>query len=731
MSANVRITLKTVGEEKVKEALKGVKDVLIDLQMTSVAKEAEASAARLKIFRDEAKERAKIAKQIDKEINSIVNGSSRAGAGKRSRQPGSSEKDHAEKSFFEDLKKESMLVKNVSSGLNSLSSTVGKTALGLGLMAGGVALAVESLKTFSGFLIKDVVKPAWALETFAAQTENATNGQIRSADLMAKTRALQVKYNIDALDAAKSIAEVTDKTGNAGLAMDLAETFAQLNKGYGVDTQELAGLTGAMYKKGMTGDDIKTGLFTQLKQGMEGKITLKEIAGLGGSFTQNYGLLRGSATERFSTLGAALQTGGITGKADTSMNNINKFIEQVRGGQLGQGSKAIVGGEVDLGVAIREALVKSKGDSSKFKSSMKFTDTASDFLTQYIPKFNEELAKNGKDFKKAAEAATEGFENAKTQVAKEAEVRAAAAKVMRTSGEQYEQAMNRIKVRMTEAMPAINSFVTALAAKAPQLAAAALTLTKVFIACGKFLGKFITETDTRTQREMEKEERKGKEDEKAAKESNKLAALSDKQSAAQAELTQKQKEEAEIKKKFGAKSPEAKAAADATKTAQEKLRQIDSEVTSQSEKVVKANEEAEKNKSEIDASYSKKMTQEDLLGVLNKGASKEGVQINEALVKGINADPEGYDIDNGTLTGDKSPEQRAALKKYRDQKLQEMQDNVSQGAASSGKGIADMAAAIRASMDPAAAALKEAAVELKTAAGTERSGKPLGQQGGK
>jgi len=494
----VQIVLTHTGIPEAKAALLSVRDTLVKLEADSIRASQIASKKRLDVLKAEMEARKKISKEMQSALGGGLPSTKTASVGSIG-----VKKDTP---FLAELQQHSSVAKSVGNGLQTLGARAGMLAIGIGALAAGVGLAVEGLKQFGGFLVNDVVKPAFALETFATQLENATFGQIKATDTMAKGRELQVRYNIDAQTAAETIGELADKTGNAKLSFELIDQIAALSKGYGADMQQLAGMAGAFSKqdKSLTANDIGAILRTQLKQGADGSITLKELAGLGGSYAQNFANMTGTVDLKAATIGAAMQTGGITGKADVSIGNINSFIKDI--GTVAKNQKMTgvlnANGQVaDLGEAIRQTLIKSKGNLQTLKG-MGMSEPATGFITQYEAKFQEGMTKFNGDLKKAAQYATEDFEKMRTATLSEAETKKAAARVMQTSGEKMEQAFNQIKMRMTEAMPQVKLLVDALASKAPALASAALTLTNVFIAAAETIAKLIPETDTRFKRNM-------------------------------------------------------------------------------------------------------------------------------------------------------------------------------------------------------------------------------------
>lgn len=454
--------------------------------------------------------------------------------------------------FFKQLQSESPQFKTVSSTFGKMATMAGAAGLAIGAMAAGIGMATEGLKQFGGFLISDVIKPAFALETLAVQTENASGGQVKAQQIMDVSNGLQERWNIDALEAANSLGEFIDKTGDPKMAMGMMDNLAMISKGFGASMEDLSGLAAAMFKKGMSGNDLRDLMYTQLAQGQSGKITIKEIAKLGGEFTKSSAVMAGDDKVKMASLGAALQTGAITGKAEVSMSNLNAFLSQVSKAKFAdkvvvgknQEGEGIIG---DVGNAIRQALIATKGNMSmKAIQGTGLSDSASSFLVQYGQKFQEGLKMYGKDLEKAADYATKDFEDMRKVTTDEMTVKAAANKVMQTSGEKFQTSINAIKAKLMQTVPEVQKFVDVLTDKTPAIADAALTLAEVMIAVAAKLGMLIPESDTRLKRKMQLERTKDYFEKQAAEKEKQAGDIAAEQAL----------DDAKIEKLKGKKDPE-------------------------------------------------------------------------------------------------------------------------------------------------------------------------------
>lgn len=354
--------------------------------------------------------------------------------------------------------------------------------------------------------------------------------------------------------------------------------------------EDLSGLAAAMFKKGMSSNELRDLMYTQLAQGQSGKITIKEIAKLGGEFTKSSAVMAGDDKVKMASIGAALQTGAITGKAEVSMSNLNAFLSQVSKASFA--SKVVVGknqdgeGTIgDVGNAIRQALIATKGNMSmKAIQSTGLSDSASSFLVQYGQKFQEGLKMYGKNLEKAAEYATQDFEEMRKVSTDEMTVKAAANKVMQTSGEKFQTSINAIKAKLMQAVPEVQKFVDILADKTPAIADAALTLADILIAAAKKIGMLLPETDTRMKRRMELERTKDYFEQKAVEKENKAGELAKKQ----------EEDDVRIKTLKDKKGPK-------TKAEQEELAKLEADKAERIKKIEAFNKEAEEERKKKEA----------------------------------------------------------------------------------------------------------------------------------
>lgn len=486
----IDISLVLKGIPEAKKALTSIRDLMVKIEVDSIKASETASKKRIKNFQSELQQKQKMqssaSKKVDSHFSSITGGSS-----------GGGRKGGGASGGPESFMKLTGLDKSVS-GMSKFGSVAGVAAAGVlaGAMAlkAGFDIAVDALSQFGSFVLSDVVKPAFALETFATQVENTTKGEVSAQQVMDKTRAIQVKYNIDAMEAAEAAASFGDKTGSVATGLEVLNDVAPMVKAFGGNLKESMDSAAALFNKmkeidpKASMDDVRKLLLAQLGQGQVegGKFTAKELANLGGELTKGAGALSGGAGKRLSDISAALQAGGITGKADVSMSALNSFLTEMpvlaKSGKI-QGAKGTInkqGQITDISEAIKKVLIASKGDQTKLRG-MGFGEGSSSFLAQFMPTF-QEAVKSGKDPKQAADEAIAVLEKIRNASASEAQVKEAAAKVAQTSGEKWDAAVNQIKDKLLEIMPQIGDLVDEFVKLAPDIAEAGLLVAKAFLA---------------------------------------------------------------------------------------------------------------------------------------------------------------------------------------------------------------------------------------------------------
>ena len=712
----VTIALRQEGLNDVKAALRDVQEAIAQLDQFSVRSAKDASHARVRGLKAEAAERQRLLGDSSQKVSRRT-----------------SRKQESRDAFRRALGGDSgwsvrrstsgPTISESSGGASSMMSLVGKAGVAgaaIGVFMTAIDFASDALKQFGGFLISDVIKPQFALEKFATQLENSSNGAVKAQTVIDRSRAIQARWNIDSMEAAQAAATLADKTGDMNVAFGALEDIAMLSKGYGVGTDELSALSAAIFNldQKMGKEGLQKALYTQLAQGQVagGRFTIKDIAGLGGELVKNASRLTGDADVRLASIGAALQTGGITGKADVSMTNVNSFLAEAA--TKLKGSKAVndKGQIADLGLAIREVLMKTGGDAGKLKT-LGYSDTSTSFIMQYMTDFQEAL-KGGAKSADAAARATSTFEQMRTAIADEKSVRAAANNVMQTAAERYETAMNQIKDKLYSLMPQISTLVSSLAGKGPQLANAAMVLAQVFIAAATALEKLIPETDTRTKRMLAK--------------AQKHAALTD-------QINQNQKDSDDLDKQIAA-VPIMSSTYDqdvaALRAKRDAKQQHIKDLTAQSEALDKS--EAVPTVDDLKGMLSGSQDAFSSLawglamGTLSNhgklgsdprktlALSKGDDNAVDMLLSGIAASPGTMDFSSRAYKGF-SADQKEALERYRDSLLDKQEQTVAGGAKT---GVADAFAKVADKLESAADKLDKAA----TRTGDVNRDTPIGQR---
>lgn len=678
----ITVSLKQDGADEVKAALKGVQDAIVALDAVSAASARRAGRDRIRAVREEASER-KRSRPVRDPLKAATGGSG-----------------GSDPSTFRRATKGPTLAEQAGSssgGLSSLSGTVGK----LGAIGGAIALfktgldfATDSLKQFGGFLISDVIKPAFALETAAQQLENASGGQIKAADIEAQTRAAALKHNMDPMQLFESVGKMIDLTGDAKTSFAMLDTIGTLSKSRGADAEQLAEFAASLknFDPSASADQISNLLLTQLAQGDQGSVPLKEAARLGGRLTAPAAFLSGNTDVRMASMGALLQSGrkGF-GSTDELMTGIGNLINEVSSQKM-VGSKKYLNADGQIGdvASLIGGILKDTGGDAKKIGALGLSDPAAKLVKAYLPKFME--AGKGEQGAKEVEALIRGFMEARTTLASEKENER---KVLQTSGEQWAQTIAQIKDRMLEVMPQVKALVSSLAGKAPEIANAAAIMADALIGLASAIEKLIPQTDTRRKRALEKaieEQKLGSEMSKTDKQISDIdAQLANRESL-------RKFQPSEVLGSFDAET-------DAMNAKRKGLVGHLNELSAKKEAL---------------SAPEKIISQDEVVAALI-GAGKDK-SLAESMAKGIAKTPDEYDIQSGALTESLPVDVKTMLETYRDQRLDARDQNVAGGAKT---GISD---AFLAKMDASSEKLAQAATNLSTATKDANRQTPLAQR---
>ncbi|WP_282416081.1 hypothetical protein [Polyangium sp. 15x6] len=382
--------------------------------------------------------------------------------------------------------------------LGSLAAKAGLVGAAIGLFKSGLDLATDALKQFGGFLISDVIKPAFELETKSQQISNASGGAISAKDIQDKTRAAALKHNMASDQLLGAAEKFIDLTGDPKQAFEVLDTIGTLAKARGANTEELAEFAATLknFDPNATTADINNLLLTQLAQGDKGSVPLKEAARLGGRLTAPAAFLAGNTDVRMASMGALLQTArkGF-GSTDELATGIGNLINEVSSQKM-VGSKKYLNAEGqigDVGSLIAGILKETKGDAKKI-GALGLSDPASKLVKAYLPTLNEKGG--GAEGAKAVEDLIRSFMKARTSIESERENER---KVLQTSGEKWNATIAKLKDRLLVIMPEVDKFVSKFTEIAPQFGDALVTLAKVMVKLANFLaGLFGDETDVDT-----------------------------------------------------------------------------------------------------------------------------------------------------------------------------------------------------------------------------------------
>ena len=474
----ITVALQQQGADEVKAALRSVQDAIVALDSFAASSARRAGRDRVRAVREEAQERRHLAssgKGSSQASNDVRAAFKRAlgetsGASVRRASAGPS-------------------IADMSGGASSLTGLIGKAGAAgaaFAVFKGAVDFAADALKQFGGFLISDVIKPAFALETAAQQLENAAGGQIKAKDIEAQTRAAGLKHNMDPMALFEAAGKMIDLTGDAKTSFALLDTVGTLAKGRGADAGELAEFAASLknFDPNASAEQINKLLLTQLAQGDQGSVPLKEAARLGGRLTAPAAFLAGNTDVRMASMGALLQSGrkGF-GSTDELMTGIGNLINEVTSQKM-LGSKKYLNSEGQIGdvASLIGGILKDTGGDAKKIGALGLSDPAAKLVKAYLPKFAE--AGKGDKGKEAVEGLIRGFMEASTSLDQE---KANERKVLQTSGEKWTATIEGLKNKLLDVMPEVQKFVDQFAKIAPQFGGALVTLAKIMIKVANYL----------------------------------------------------------------------------------------------------------------------------------------------------------------------------------------------------------------------------------------------------
>ena len=491
----ITVALEQKGAEDVSAALRDVQDSIAALDAFSAKSGRSASRDRVRAIREEASERRKAAKadapaaRVRESRARAASGLDRALGGNGGRAAVSRASSGPSVSEFAGL---------ASSSMGSLMGTVGKFgAIGgaIALFKTGLDLATSALETFGGFLISDVVKPAFALETAAVQLENASGGQIKAAQIQEQTRAAALKHNMDPMALFEAAGAMIDLTGDAKTAFGVLDTVGMLSKGRGADAGQLAEFAASLknFDPNASAEQISNLLLTQLAQGDMGSVPLKEAAKLGGRLTAPAAFLAGNTDVRMASMGALVQSGrkGF-GSTDELVTGIGNLINEVTSQKM-VGSKKYLNSEGQIGdvASLIGGILKETGGDAKKIGALGLSDPASKLVKAYLPTFSD--AGKGDKGKEAVEQLIRGFMEARTSIDREKENER---KVLQTSGEKWNATIEGLKNKLLDVMPEVQKFVDQFAKIAPEFGGALVTLAKIMIKVANYLAGLFGEDPT-------------------------------------------------------------------------------------------------------------------------------------------------------------------------------------------------------------------------------------------
>lgn len=379
-------------------------------------------------------------------------------------------------------------IRNIDAAMAKWASTGDIVSTAAALFQGSLGLATAGLKQFASFVLADVVKPALALETRAAQLANNSGGTMTATGIQAQARALGIKNNLDPMAILEHADMLRQKTGSPQLALDMMGVIGTISKGRGVDMGDLTKMAGAVYQPGMKQADLQRILLMQTAMGDKGGITIGEMAKLGPKMLGPAESLAGNYETRLAETGALIQSAKGLGAGMKRAGGVKSFIDEAIA-HGGPGVLTDASGErklADPAMLIGELLAKTGGDVGKLKAQG-FKGPGAELVRAYRGQFQESFdAAKGRgeadpqaraDAGKAVEAFIKSFATASTTMESEEAKRN---DVLATSGQKWEVAINSMKEKLLVVMPTIDKFIDNFASHGDEIAAAAVALVEVF-----------------------------------------------------------------------------------------------------------------------------------------------------------------------------------------------------------------------------------------------------------
>jgi len=498
----VRIVLEASGINEVKQALKSVRDTLVELEVSSVKTVAKSSKERIKILHQEMVEREKIAKHLAKVEGDLSRAMGKGGVGTRRLSVGSNTNNS-----------------NFSGGGGSLSSMFGEGAgaggaemaglAKLGTAAGiagaavlvlkkGLDIASEALKAFGGFVLHEVIQPQLKREVTAQQIANASMGQLTREQVLETSRAVAIKHNIDPEDVMSGQKMFQDITGSPKLGMDIGDVIGMISKSRGVPSADLYGLAAGVYAAGDTKENIQNKLLKVVAQGDIGAIPIDAMARMGTRIKPLLSGMKGNSEEKLSQANALLQSSRI-GSPEMTMTAAEEFMMDVTKNRRIRSQKFIKKGRegkeiTDVGDLIGEIYAKTKGDIGRYTQSHKLEKGSFEILNAHKDTYDDaytkalEAGKKEKEARElAAKAVTDHIHEIQNANMSYQQARSEEEKVLQLGAEKWDAAVRRIKDKLLEIMPEVTKFIDEITPMAPAIATAALLAAKAIISLAKLI----------------------------------------------------------------------------------------------------------------------------------------------------------------------------------------------------------------------------------------------------
>lgn len=493
MASNVSIALKSTGVSEVLNALKGVKQTLIELEKDSLNSVRNSSKARLDILKSEYRERENLARRMAEVESKLGRGFGGGGSTRPSLVGGGG---------FGAIGRIGQFGANEFGlgGLFRLGSAAGVAGAAVGAMfmalKAGIDLATSALKAFGSFVLNDIIKPELGLEArynqLSAKSAELGGRGLSPADARRAAEDAFVRFNLSKEEGVKAM-EVYGAHGGEGSWKDAPKVLrlaAQEALIRGGEASTYAQVIAGLRVKGESVDETIAKYLAVRRQGDIIDVPVEELQNRGKQIKAASLFMGGSTSEKFAATNVLVQKASSwTADPASAITGLNRFTSDIMVSSKGVAHRKYRkflgrdenGQEVITDVAglLGQVLADTKGTPGKLPG-LGFKDVRSQrFIESFTPEFNnfkkQAQGEGLTDPKKINQRAAELFADSLRQLMKETDTLASIEKEagdrMRDSGASIENSFNQVKeVLSGQFMPVVKKAIEDLGPMFEELA---------------------------------------------------------------------------------------------------------------------------------------------------------------------------------------------------------------------------------------------------------------------